>query len=65
MFDVVVVFVTIAFDSFLSFSLSHMRVLLKSSEPFLRVPRACLRFCLSVKEGFRVLLDEEVLLLLL
>tara|TARA_Y100000746_G_scaffold123660_1_gene105846 strand:- start:231 stop:359 length:129 start_codon:yes stop_codon:yes gene_type:complete len=42
-----------------------MRVLLKLSEPLLRVLRARLRFCLSAKEGFRILLGDEVLLLLL
>ena len=46
---VVVVFLTIVFDSFLSLSLSRARVLLKSSEPLLRALRACLWF-LSLRE---------------
>ena len=53
----------IHFSLFLS--LSRACAFLKLSEPLLRALRACLRFCLSVKEGFRILLDDEVLLLLL
>ena len=49
----------------LSFSLSRVCAFLKSIEPLLRVLRVCLRFCLSVKEGSLILLDDEVLLLLL
>jgi len=53
----------IHFSLFLS--LSRTCAFLKLIEPLLRALRACLRFCLSVKEGFRILLDDEVLLLLL